>query len=69
MNSQPQVGPNAALTETLDLTSGPMPCRGDELTTKFDHNDIRAGAVLPDTPIGRYLGQRQYRTDRSYLTS
>jgi hypothetical protein len=39
-----------------------------ELTTNSDPNDIRREAVSPDTPIGRFPGQRHYRTDWSCLT-
>jgi hypothetical protein len=40
-----------------------------ELTTNPDHNDMRRRAVSRDSRIGRHPGQRQYRTDRPYLTS
>jgi hypothetical protein len=40
-----------------------------DLTTKSDHNGMPYEAVWPDMWIGRSPGERQHRTDWSYLTS
>jgi hypothetical protein len=60
---------NTKVTPDVESRMTQSPCRFGSSAAKSDHNDMRYEAVWPDKWIGRFPGERQYRTGCSYITS